>query len=26
VLGLGKKMWDKRNSLKDRDLKKNLAD
>lgn len=26
VLGLGKKLWDKRNSLKDRDLKKNLAD
>ena len=26
VLGLGKKLWDKRNSLKDKDLKKNLAD
>ena len=26
VLGLGKKLWDKRNSLKERDLQKNLAD
>lgn len=26
VLGLGKKLWDKRNSLKEKDLKKNLAD
>lgn len=25
VLGLGKKLWDKRNSLKERDLKKNLV-